>query len=846
MNRKNVISSFIISIFLLCLTTAISAEEKNWYKSLIKLFQREQAGLTETTHSLGRNHVREEIQRLAIENINKHFMEVARLRTQGKTEEEILSLLSSRITTKGTGSISGMVYESDGVTAIQNYVSVWAFNEYGQYCGYDWISSLDNGAYNISDLLADKYYVRAEAIGYKAEYYRNATDWRKAKLVRVGKGRETKNIDFILDTYDPYIDKGEGAISGQVLGIDGTPLSDCQITAYDGDYNPVNSGLSDTNGVYRVGELPSGDYKLHAYYGGPDNYIGAWYDDAQSFETATLVTVTEPETTENINFILEYGGEIKGKITTPTGERVGAYQCYVDAYDDEKNWMGSTGTDEKGRFMIAKLKEGVYRLLVMYYGQENYLDCWYKRAQDFENATPIAVKPNKTKKVTIKLKVGGAISGQVFNYDGKPASFCWVNAYDENKQMVEWSEVDENGSYSILRLPSGNYKVFAGGYGDSNYTVGEEPASEWYDGQYDFEDASFVNVTAGSTTENIDFTLEKGGYIGGRVYDQKGNPISYSGSVEAFDQNRDEVGGTFGIANNGLYFIEGLPTGKYKLRVSYEGEENFKDEWYNDKPSFETADYVSVQAPQGTYGIDFTLEYPGTIQGFVTDSAGNRLGEEEYNLQIYVYDAISGEYVSFDENSFTGGYQFELLGRKYKLAAVNFYFNWMLNHTNLAAAFYKNSANFVNAETISLKPNTTMKLKNLVMERAEGVISGTVYDETEGQPVTEGLYVILAFDEDGYLVRISGYLQSNASITGEYQLRGLRPGNYYLMAIASTDIDLIEIFSQWYDGIDIDINLDAFTPKVTIPVNASPVTVSEGETSGIDFYFNFSNTSRKE
>jgi len=41
MNRKNVISSFIISIFLLCLTTAISAEEKNWYKSLIKLFQRE-------------------------------------------------------------------------------------------------------------------------------------------------------------------------------------------------------------------------------------------------------------------------------------------------------------------------------------------------------------------------------------------------------------------------------------------------------------------------------------------------------------------------------------------------------------------------------------------------------------------------------------------------------------------------------------------------------------------------------------------------------------------------------------------------------------------------------------
>jgi len=345
-----------------------------------------------------------------------------------------------------------------------------------------------------------------------------------------------------------------------------------------------------------------------------------------------------------------------------------------------------------------------------------------------------------------------------------------------------------------------------------------------------------VEVTAPDTTESIDFTLKRGGYVGGYVYGPEGQVLSYCGSVDAYNSRRDKVGTS--IISRSQYFITGLPTGDYKITVQYEGEGNYKDEWYNEKQTFETANSVRVTAPNRAPNVNFTLEYPGIIQGFITDGAGNRLIEEEYNLQIYTYDANTGEYIDFDSNSFVGGYQFELLGRDYKLAAVSFYSNWLPKHDSLAAAYYEHGTSFKDpkTQTISLGADTTLKLNDLEMEKTDCVISGTVYDECNGQPVTKGFYFVFAFDEDGYLVKASGYSEFNAPIIGEYHLYGLRPGEYYLLAMAGTD-SFIDLLIQWYYGIESNIDLETWTPKVTIPANASSVTVSEGLINGIDFYF---------
>lgn len=937
MKKRNTTLVLLLLGLLLFNSFEASGQDHNWYDSLFKLLKHVQRDKIKDLHSLAKSSEKEEIRRLAISNIHTHFEKVAKLRRSGKSEEEIRAYFNSVRRSVGTGSISGRVSERDGETPIQDYVSVWAFNEYGQYSGYAGIYSWDDGTYIITELSTDKYYVKTEGHDrYTNEYYDDVTDWRDATLVSVTDGQETGDINFALD-----YSGGQGAISGQVSGVDGIPLIDCYITAYDESYNVINYGFTDENGLYAVNGLPSGEYKLFIHYWGSENYVSEWYDNAQSFETATLITVIEPNTTENINFTLDFGGAIEGIVFDASGEPVGVYECYVIAYDSENNWIGEVSTEENGNFTIPKLKTGVYRLRLIYSGQGNCLDGWYEGADDFDNATPIAVTapettgdvyvtlkaggviegrvfdstgepvgaydceinvydseknwisyasteengnfaipklktgiyrlnlyywgqencldgwydgaedfdsatpisitaPGTIENVHITFQAGGAISGKVFDSDGQPLSlngWCNVTAYDEHQHQVgTWASVGDNGSYTILRLPTGRYRIYAE-YSGHTPIVGREPVSEWYDGEYKFEDAKFVEVTAPETTENIDFSLKRGGYIQGRVYGPGGQILSYSGEVYAYNLQGDLVGYQ-SVLNDGQYFITGLSSQDYKLRFVYYGEEDYENEWYNGKQSFETANSVKVTAPNMTPNIDFTVEYAGILQGFITDSAGNRLVEEEYFLHIYAYDANSGEYIDFDTNSFVGGYQFKLLGRDYKLAAANYYGNGFPMPKNLTAAYYEYGTGFndPNTQTVSLKPATTLKLNDLVMGQADGAISGTIFDECNGQPVTEGYYIVFAFDEDGYLAAASVYSEFNAPITGEYQIYGLKPGKYYVLGAVSTDSSM-DLFFQWYSGIEAAVNIVTFTPKVTIPPGASAVTVGEGLSTGVDFNF---------
>ena len=93
--------------------------------------------------------------------------------------------------------------------------------------------------------------------------------------------------------------------------------------------------------------------------------------------------------------------------------------------------------------------------------------------------------------------------------------------------------------------------------------------------------------------------------------------------------------------------------------------------------------------------------------------------------------------------------------------------------------------------------------------------------------------MLFAFDEDGYLAKVSAYVSDDHPITGGYKLMGLKPGNYYVLALAITD----DISFLWYPDVISDITDKTFTPKVEIPTGAYAVIVWKGETTGIDFYF---------
>jgi len=394
MKRECRSAARLMLLLLVCASLRARAEDGTWYNSLLQLLGGQRCPKVESPSCRIGHPGEEEGGTRAISRISRHRERVARLRAEGRTEEQIRDVFNLLRRERGTGSISGTVFESDGVTPVGEYTSVWAYSEYGEYAGYASIFNWNEGAYVITELSTGNYYVRTETHGrYRDEYYDDASDWRDATYVHVIDGEETGGIDFALSRYE-----GTGALAGLVSGDEGAPLEDCEVTAYDEYYNAAKSAQTDETGLYVIYGLPTGGYRLRVSYLGSENYMSEWYDDAESFETATVVMVMEPDTTEGIDFVLDVGGAIAGSVSLETGEPVGQWDCEITAYDAHEAWIGFAPTNEDGTFVISGLRTGVYRLHVDYFGWAEYLSGWYDGAVDFERATPIAVTASDTTK----------------------------------------------------------------------------------------------------------------------------------------------------------------------------------------------------------------------------------------------------------------------------------------------------------------------------------------------------------------------------------------------------------------------------------------------------------------
>jgi hypothetical protein len=839
---KKTILFFILTFIVLVLTFSLKADEKDerWINQTI----RQAAPHTQLPGGGFYGGLvppeDEEMSCIAIQNINAHLMEVARLRYQGWSDRAIAAHFEQTLThtQAGPGAISGKLTEKGGA-AIKYYASVTAYNEFGRYSGSDYYPYFNNGRYNISNLPPGKYYLLVRSYSYEDQYYRNATDWRKAKKVRVTQYKETRNINFKLKLI--YQAKGDGTISGQVKGQDGTPLMNCIISVYNLDYRSINSSTSDANGHYVVPDIPTGEYKVSCYFEESGASMNIWYRNSFTFEDASVVSVEDPKTTPNIDFVLEIGGIIEGKVFSPSGKPVEPYTCGVVAYDMQQNIIRVESTDDKGRFTMGFLPKGRYKLNVRYWGAENAMSGWYKNAKKFKSATPIAVNPPQTKNVTITLKPGGIIKGKVTGSNGQPIVLgCEIRAYDDDGWYIKSTRADENGQFVILGLETGRYKLYADIYAYP-YEGSPQPASEWYNGKHSYRDAEFVKVTAPATKSNINFTLSLGGYITCRVVDFYGYPLDYEATVYAYN-SRAELVSYADFANyDGRFAINGLPSGNYRVRAVYYGDEDYLNEFYDNKLYFEVAKDIAVTAPGGTGDIFFELDYAGILQGFLTDEKKNRVIDEENHLvPIYAFDAETGEFAGQTSNTFMSGYHLELLEGNYKLAALSFYYNWMASADDFGVTYHPNGKKFNDPATkiYSATPGIAKKLASLALGNPKGSISGTIYDKSSGLAVNQGLYIVFVFDEDGYLVSLSSYADCNKPISGEYRVGGLRPGHYYLIAAAIDELsNLYNIAAEWYGGVEIPMGeFYNYTPKMEIPAGAAPVTVGTAATAGIDFY----------
>ena len=515
------------------------------------------------------------------------------------------------------GSISGQVTYLDGATPmpvanLSVHAHEPATNDHVSEGRTD-----SNGNYTIPGLPTGSYVVFACAecsgVNFVNEYYQDALSWQDADSVPVTALADTPGINFTLEV--------GGSISGQVTYLDGgtpVPVANLSVMAHDPATNwHVSKTHTDSNGNYTIPGLPTGSYIVLACAScsGLD-FVSEYYQDARDWRDADPVPVTALADTSGIDFSLEVGGSISGHVYQPDGITP-VWGADVEALDHSSllgRWVGfgQVETAADGSYTFGGLPTGTYGVRVR---SSDYVTEWYQDVYFHNEATPVPVTAlADTPNIDFVLDVGGTISGVVRNAGGSaPLADASVESealFDPVRNKWIWAggtTTDAQGAYTI-RVPFGDYRLRAPGGGRWGY--GDDGlVQEYYSERVLDDEADVVTVADGVNPENVDFTLEIGGSISGRVtYLDGGTPVPIANlRVNASDDATGQWMTGTNTDSQGYYTLFGLPTGSFRVGTDTCGTD-YIGEFYDDEYGWELADPVPVTASQDTAGIDFVLD----------------------------------------------------------------------------------------------------------------------------------------------------------------------------------------------------------------------------------------------
>ena len=659
----------------------------------------------------------------------RHQERMINLEASGTSSEQIIQILKKEKRATGTGSISGSVYQTDGITPLDHSIRIYAYDEYGYYIG-DCYLSTGNTVYIIEELPSGLYYLRTSSSYYINEYYDNTISWHEATLVQVVDAQVTSGIDF-------YLEKSK-VIIGYIYEEDGTtPISNmyARFYCYDAtseydqwDYNYFSRNLTE-DGEFILSGISFPEVKIKAFIEG---YKPEFHNNADTWDNASGITVTGMnDTIININFFLSPVTAVQDSYE-PNNTHFNAYEItYGDTVNPQINpeydidyfkfvgqeddtvtisifadiygsglypflyLIDSTGTDrlDKCDGRDSKITNYVLPYTGLYFLKIR--DDLYRGGENCSYLLTII-------KGTVFIEgISGAISGRIYEPDGITPyiGYASIDAYDTitgDDVSDDFISSSDSGLYTISDLPAGDYKIRI-------YSWSDIYLRQWYNGVQNWEEAAIVSVMDRDTTSDVNITLEYGGLISGRIYQSDGiTPYIGSAEIDAYDAiTSDYVSDDYiSSSDSGCYTFGELAGGNYKIRIYiYDDSDTYTNQWYNGVQNREEATNVLVNIPDTTKNINFTLKQGGTIQGFIYSTDGSeRITEDSLDVSVIFYNSVTGKYAGYGYNTFTGGYkETGLWPGSYKIATTGF-------SSNLAPVFYGGGTVYddPNSSTITL------------------------------------------------------------------------------------------------------------------------------------------------
>lgn len=574
----------------------------------------------------------------------------------------------------------------------------------------------------------------------------------------------------------------------------------------------INDDLSTTSGdgTVAIGVSNGGTYRLRVV---PDDpalapiWVGA-VPLATTVKNASTITIPATGKAPALdNVVLNVGsGGVKGLVTDSFAGQVSNAQ--IQLLDSDGNILKTATSREDGIYNIYRVVPGTYTLKFI---AEQYA---------IKYANNVKVLGSQTTTVGMTLNSASGITGALFAEDDSPVVGATVSVYaagGSGVTPIDSVKTQEDGSYNLIGLPAGAYKIRFDG------TTAEVPTDAfWYGDQLNadsFKSATAVTTVLGQYLKNINPKPTKPwALIKGTILDSasavSGAAISLvtvslatlTGKVIATDLT-DENG------NFAIY----APDGRYQIQVQAAGfAAGFIDTTEAGDATLSASavgaavvsvtDHAAV-IEGGLKADDLTLDLSGT-GGSVTVTVKDEASKTITEGSLTAYDS-SGNIAGFDDKPQAGTFSIAGLSGIYRLS-------YELDGV-YAKTFYGGTSDISDPKTQTvtvsktLKPAVTINVKTLPKLTVNVVGAGTPALAFK-QPVTIEVYS-----------EVSGKWILNEALTRETSdgtiSFGVSGGDQYRIRVVPNSEFLTPV---WVGAARLAKSVD-FASTITIPaVGAAP------------------------
>jgi len=470
---------------------------------------------------------------------------------------------------------------------------------------------------------------------------------------------------------------------------------------------------------------------------------------------------------------------------------------------EEMRRLGAS-TDEKGNFTFEKLKPGNYYVFAKHAGMIQ------KRSDEMGGMT-VQLQSGHSQKITVSMLATGVIAGRVLNEQGEPMQSERVTAMQyrywlAGRRLIEVKTVETNdqGEYRLFGLKPGSYFVLVGtrGSGSDGWVVmNRESSSKAIQRLY--APAYYPNETTAQTAVPIvvkpgdearaNFSLAQV-----TAYKVSGKVLGLVPQSENKDGEEQRVryvvltqkgfmspAGVTGVRKDSTFELSAIPSGRYTLTVMDSDRKD--DERHGSRE-------VVVDSSDVT-GITVNLDSSkGQLNGLIRPDGESKLDLSKLYVIFLPADASSmtesNEVVMEGSSAGIGYGEVKRDGSfKAELPVTSGVISAMVAAQSTGSEDWYTSKILLNGKDVlasGFKAADAQRGRiEIVISAKGGTVEGTALN-SENKPFADAQIIAVPADSK-MRTRLDLMQKVTADSQGRFRLRGVRPGEYLLMALEDAE-----------------------------------------------------------